>query len=192
MCFSYPLFAQNVFQLQTAGEDRELEALLMKQDVYIKYVEDIHVLDEKVTNPDNFQRQRMRWMTAQIQSLTNMLPYIPTAILTGNINYIDKTIQQALIPRSMLLVGLCFFAMLMTLVSPVWSVKWWLLLGCLIVSLIIALPSRMRTHTLFSHVVALPGMVWRMLKNLLHIDRKNTDFLHTTHDEIERFEGLND
>ena len=183
MCFRYDWFASNVFHLQTAGEDRELEALLMKQNVYIKYAKDIHVLDEKVTSHDNFQRQRLRWMTAQVQSLTNMLPYIPKAILSGNINFIDKTIQQALIPRSMLLVGLCFFALLMSVVVPVWSIKWWILLICLVISLIIALPSSMRTHTLLSHTVALPGLVWRMLMNLLHIDRKNTDFLHTTHEE---------
>ena len=186
MCFRYDWFASNVFHLQTAGEDRELEALLMKQNIYIKYAEDIHVLDEKVTNNDNFQRQRLRWMTAQVQSLSNMLPYIPKAILSGNINFIDKTIQQALIPRSMLLVGLCFFALIMSIIAPVWSIKWWILLICLVISLIIALPSSMLTHTLLNHTVALPGMVWRMLKNLLHIDRNNTNFLHTTHNDIER------
>ena len=69
MCFSYDLFKKNVFQLSTAGEDREMEALLLQQEVFIKYAPDIHVFDEKVSNQDNFQRQRMRWMTAQVQSL---------------------------------------------------------------------------------------------------------------------------
>ena len=104
MCFSYDLFKNNVFKLKTAGEDREMEALLLHQEVFIKYAPDIHVFDEKVSSQDNFQRQRMRWMTAQVQSLLSNLPKIPKAIIHGKINFIDKTIQQALIPRSILIV----------------------------------------------------------------------------------------
>ena len=103
MCFAYRWFKGNVTKLNTAVEDRELEALLMNQGIHIHYAEDILVMDEKVSNSDNFQRQRLRWMTGQVQALCQMLPYIPKAIITGNINYIDKTIQQALIPRSILL-----------------------------------------------------------------------------------------
>ena len=48
MCFNYNLFKENVFKLTTAGEDREMEALLLHQGVFIKYAPDIHVFDEKV------------------------------------------------------------------------------------------------------------------------------------------------
>ena len=80
MCFDYKWFKDNVNHLDSAVEDRELEALLMKQGIHIHYAEDIHVLDEKVSNSDTFQRQRLRWMTGQVQALFCMLPYIPKAI----------------------------------------------------------------------------------------------------------------
>ena len=181
MCFNYNLFKQNVFQLKTAGEDREMEALLLKQGIFIKYAPDIHVFDEKVSSQDNFQRQRMRWMTAQIQSLLNQLPQIPQAIIQGNINFIDKTIQQALIPRSILIVLLAVISVLMTLLVYEWCMKWWVLLGLLTIALFIALPAPLRFKS-FRKALAIPGLVLRMLKNFLHIDRKNTDFIHTTHE----------
>lgn len=181
MCFNYNLFKQNVFQLKTAGEDREMEALLLKQGIFIKYAPDIHVFDEKVSSQDNFQRQRMRWMTAQIQSLLNQLPQIPQAIIHGNINFIDKTIQQALIPRSILIVLLAVISVLMTLLVYEWCMKWWILLGLLTIALFIALPAPLRFKS-FRKALAIPGLVLRMLKNILHIDRKNTDFIHTTHE----------
>ena len=181
MCFNYNLFKQNVFQLKTAGEDREMEALLLKQGIFIKYAPDIHVFDEKVSSQDNFQRQRMRWMTAQIQSLLNQLPQIPQAIIQGNINFIDKTIQQALIPRSILIVLLAVISVLMTLLVYEWCTKWWILLGLLTIALFIALPAPLRFKS-FRKALAIPGLVLRMLKNILHIDRKNTDFIHTTHE----------
>lgn len=183
MCFTYPLFVHNVFKLSTAGEDRELEALLLNQEVFIKYAADVPVFDEKVSTHDNFQRQRMRWMTAQIQSLFRQLPQIPRAALHGNINFIDKTIQQALIPRSILIVLLTGMSVLMTILVPTWSAKWWILLAILAVSLLIAIPGKLRSRALFGKAVVLPSLVLRMLKNLLHIDRRNTDFIHTEHSE---------
>ena len=180
MCFNYQLFKKNVFMLKTAGEDREMEALLLQQEVYIKYAPDIHVFDEKVSSQDNFQRQRMRWMTAQVQSLLYQLPKIPSAIRHGKINFIDKTIQQALIPRSILIVLLGGIAVLTTIMVPDWCEKWWILFGILAISLFIALPAQLRFRS-FAKVFAIPTLVLRMLKNILHIDRKNTDFIHTEH-----------
>ena len=180
MCFNYNLFKENVFKLTTAGEDREMEALLLHQGVFIKYAPDIHVFDEKVSNQDNFQRQRMRWMTAQVQSLFSQLPKVPKALLHGNINFVDKVIQQALIPRSILIVLLGGLSMLMTIMVPDWCEKWWILFGILVVSLFIAIPSQLRKRSI-SKVLTIPGLVLRMIKNILHIDRKNTDFIHTQH-----------
>ena len=180
MCFDYELFKNNVFQLKTAGEDREMEALLLHQEVFIKYAPDIHVFDEKVSNQDNFQKQRMRWMTAQIQSLLFQLPKIPAALIHGKINFVDKTIQQALIPRSILIVLTGGISIMMTILVPAWCEKWWILFGLLAVALFIALPSQLRFRS-FAKVFAIPGLVLRMLKNILHIDRKNTDFIHTEH-----------
>ena len=180
MCFNYDLFKKNVFQLSTAGEDREMEALLLHQEVFIKYAPEIHVFDEKVSSQDNFQRQRMRWMTAQVQSLLSNLHNIPNAIVHGKINFIDKTIQQALIPRSILIVLLIGISIFMTFFMPSWCEKWWILFALLAISLFIALPCQLRFRS-FAKVLAIPGLVMRMLKNILHIDRKNTDFIHTSH-----------
>ncbi len=183
MCFDFKWFKENVYNLSTAGEDRELEALLLKQGVYIHYEENIHVFDEKVSNKDNFQKQRLRWMTAQIQSLFSLLPYIPTAIKTGNIDVIDKTIQQALIPRSMLIVITFVMACLITLLSQEWGMKWWLLFVFICISLYVSTPKQLRKHSVFGKLLSLPMLVWKMVLNILKIDHKNTDFIHTTHDK---------
>lgn len=180
MCFKYNIFKENVFKLTTAGEDREMEALLLHQGVFIKYASEIHVFDEKVSNQDNFQRQRMRWMTAQVQSLISQLPKVPKALLHGNINFVDKVIQQALIPRSILIVLLGAISVFMTIVVPDWCEKWWILFAMLALSLFIAIPAPLRTQS-FKKVMAIPNLVFKMLKNILHIDHKNTDFIHTEH-----------
>ena len=188
MCFNYEWFKENVMRLDSAVEDRELEALLMKQKIYIRYAEDIPVMDEKVSSGDNFQRQRLRWMTGQVQALFRMLPYIPKAIITGNINYIDKTIQQALIPRSILLVLtpiLCIIATLTSSIFPlpssIFHLKWWCLFIAFCFALYFAIPKQMRQQSLFSKLLSLPILVWKMILNIMKIDHKNKEFIHTSH-----------
>ena len=183
MCFAFEWFKHHVNLLNSAVEDRELESHLLQEKVYIKFEENIHVFDEKVSNRDNFERQRLRWLNGQLQTLLIMLPNIPHAIATGNINYIDKTIQQALIPRSILLVLIPIFSLIMLLLAPVWSIKWWALFLVLCISLYIAIPARMRNSTVFGKLTSFPRLALKMLKNLFRLNKNNKDFLHTTHGE---------
>ena len=147
-------------------------------------------MDEKVSTGDNFQRQRLRWMTGQVQSLFSMLPQVPKALIHGNINYIDKTIQQALIPRSILLVLTPFLTLLsllafylLPLPSYIFPLKWLILLILLVAAILIAIPASLRTGALFGKILTLPRLVWRMLKNLLNIKPSNKEFIHTTHQQ---------
>ena len=163
MCFTYDWFKQHVEELSSAVEDRELESMLLQERIFVKFEEHIPVFDEKVSNHDNFERQRLRWLNGQLQTLLLMLPNIPHAIATGNINYIDKTIQQALIPRSILLVLIPFFGLIILLLAPVWSVKWWGLLLVLCLSLYMAIPAQMHNKMIFGKLTSFPKLAFRML-----------------------------
>ena len=181
MCFNYDWFSSHVTLLDSAVEDRELEAFLMKERIHVHYAKHIYVQDEKVSSHDNFQRQRLRWMTGQVQTLVHMMPYVPRAIVTGNVNYLDKTLQQALIPRSILLVLIPFFGVVTLIAARAWTLKWWILMAALCVALIAAIPHSMRTSTILGKARKLPRMAWHMLRNLFRINPRNKEFLHTTH-----------
>ena len=181
MCFDYSWFSSHVTKLTTAGEDRELEVFLLREGIYIKYADDILVFDEKVSSADNFQRQRQRWMSAQVNCFLSMLRHLPEAVIRLNINYIDKTIQQMLIPRSMLLLFLLFMSLVMSAAAPWWSIKWWSLFVLTGLSLFLAIPARLRTKSVFSKVGTLLRLSIKMARNVRHIDHKNEDFIHTDH-----------
>lgn len=182
MCFDYLWFKAHVHLLSTAGEDREIEKMLLSEHIYIKYVEDIDVFDEKVGNEDNFQLQRQRWMSAQLNCLLSMMKNFPTSIVHLNVNYIDKTIQQMLIPRSMLLVGTFVWALLMSVFEMSWAYKWWGLFALTSLSLWIAIPRKMRNGGLAQLITHLPRLTWRMMSNIRHIDSENREFIHTSHE----------
>lgn len=181
MCIDYRWFAQNVDKLSTAGEDKELEALLICDNIYIKYENTILVYDEKVSNNDNFQRQRKRWLTAQLQSLLRMLPHLPRETFRGNINYIDKTIQQALVPRSILVVGILFMSIIMSIVVSTWATKWWILFALYAISLYFAIPKKMRSTMLLRRTSTLFALTFKMIRGMRHIKRSDMEFHHTEH-----------
>lgn len=182
MCFDFDWFKTHVHLLSTAGEDREIEKMLLIEHIFIKYAADIDVYDEKVGNEENFQRQRQRWMSAQLNSLLSMMENLPKSIIELNINYIDKTIQQMLIPRSMLLIGTFIWSLIMSVIALTWALKWWLLFILTSLSLWIAIPRKMRNASLAKLITHLPRLTWKMLSNIRHIDRKNREFIHTTHE----------
>ena len=181
ICFPYRWFSTHVSRLSSAGEDRELEAMLLEEGIYTEYVEDIPVYDQKVSSASNFQRQRLRWMTAQAQQLASMGRRLPHAVRTRNFAFIDKTLQQAVIPRAMLVVVLAFMALLTALVSVSLSAKWWVLLALLVVSLLIAVPSRLRRLSLLRAGRRLPLLALRMIANVFHLRPRSNEFIHTQH-----------
>lgn len=54
MAFDYSWFRNNVKHLHTAGEDKELEVLLLKQRIFIEFLDYVWVYDEKTQGEKGF------------------------------------------------------------------------------------------------------------------------------------------
>lgn len=174
-------FRENVTKLQTAGEDKELEALLLKQGIRIHYLEHVRVEDEKTQKKEVIKSQRKRWLAAQFGSLFAALPDLPSALLKGNIDYCDKIIQWMLPPRIVLLAGVFFFTVLASILCPVLSLKWWMLSFALIAALSLAIPGYLLNKRLLSALLQVPSLAWMMLATLFKLKGANKKFIHTEH-----------
>lgn len=140
MAFAYDWFRDNIRKCRTSGEDKELEALLLRQRIYIDYLDDLMVLDEKVQGEGAYYNQRRRWIAAQFYAFGSALRDLPGALLRGNYDYVDKLVQWCLPPR-MLLIGLVpLWAVAMTFLDPWGSVKWWAAWLLLLFAMAMALP----------------------------------------------------
>lgn len=174
-------FRQNVTRLQTAGEDKELEALLLKQRIPIAYLENVWVEDEKTQKKEVIKHQRKRWLAAQFGSLFAALPDLPGALLRGNIDYADKIIQWMFPPRIILLAGAFFLSILTLLISPEMSLKWWILSIILAGTLVIAIPQRLMNLRLLKALWQVPALAILMIANLFKLRGVNKKFIHTEH-----------
>lgn len=183
MAFDYKWFRTNVPALSTAGEDKELEILLLKQGVFIEYLDQVEVLDEKTQKGGAFYNQRRRWLAAQFYSLTSALRDLPGAITSGNIDYCDKLFQWMLPPRVLLLGLIPLFGVATLFVDWTISVKWWILFVLLLFALAFAIPDDLVDARFKKALRKIPVMFVFMALNVFRIRGAKNKFIHTAHGE---------
>ena len=181
MAFAYDWFRDNIRKCRTSGEDKELEALLLRQRIYIDYLDDLMVLDEKVQGEGAYYNQRRRWIAAQFYALGSALRDLPGALLRGNYDYVDKLVQWCLPPR-MLLIGLVpLWAVAMTFLDPWGSVKWWAAWLLLLFAMAMALPDEQTDAKLGHALRRVPLLVLLTAANLFRLGGTRDKFIHTRH-----------
>ena len=181
MAFRYDWFCANIRRCVTAGEDKELEALLLRERIYIDYLDDVEVLDEKVQGEEAYYNQRRRWIAAQFYALGSAVKNLPGALFSGNFDYCDKLLQWCLPPR-MLLIGLVpLWAVVMTFLDPWGSVKWWIALVLMLFALAMALPDAQTDAKLGRALRRVPVLVLLTAANLFRLGGTKDKFIHTQH-----------
>lgn len=179
MAFRYDWFRDHIALCRTSGEDKELELLLLRERIYIEYLDDVVVLDEKVQTEGAYYNQRRRWIAAQFYALGSALKNLPAALLTRNYDYADKLVQWCLPPR-MLLVGLVpLWAAAMTFLDPAASIKWWIALLLLLFALAMALPDEQTDARLGRALRRVPILTLLTFANLFRLRGTRNTFIHT-------------
>lgn len=182
MAFQYGWFYDHVNELSTAGEDKEIEAMLLLEKIHINYLEDVYIYDEKVQKTENFKNQRRRWMAAQFHSFRNMSKSLKEAIFHGNIDYCDKTFQQALVPRILNLMLILLFSCFITFHHLSHAYKWWALVILFILTMFIAIPKYMKNRKLLQAFLKLPALAFATLLNIFKLKGAAKKFIHTKHE----------
>lgn len=181
MAFDYKWFKQNIVHVASIGEDKEIEALLLKQHIYIEYLDKVYVYDEKTQKPEAFNKQRRRWMAAQYNSLAHALPDFLGALFSKNFDYADKIIQWMMFPRIILIGLILFFGVITFLVDWTWSMKWWILLFLLALTFCIAIPNYLVDKKFTRAVKTVPLLGIHMIFNIFRLKGAKKKFIHTDH-----------
>lgn len=179
MAFDKNWFVHNVKALNTAGEDKELELLLLQQQVFIQYCDKLRVYDEKTRKEQVFYNQRRRWLAAQYDSLHRGLQLLPEAVKNSNLALIDKVLQW-FIPSRLLLMGFVgIFSLAWLIFDWVYAIKWIALLVILIAVFVIAIPQQLKTYKLIKAIIKLPYLFVLMFLNLFRMKGMSDKFVHT-------------
>ena len=192
MAFNYKLYKENMIHtLEFAGEDKELELILLRQRYKFHYLPDAYVYDEKIQQAEAFGNQRKRWLAAQFSSFFRYIgPGLGQLVSRGNTDFFDKVYQMIQPPRSLLLglPSLLFVIYgIIAIATPqqsfllmTWNI-WLLLLLITLITLLICLPLRFYNRKTLKALSALPKGIILMIKSLLFSKGADKKFIHTDH-----------
>ncbi len=181
MAFDFEWFRQNVGKLISAGEDKELEVLLMKQRIFVDFLDDLYVYDEKTQKEKTFHRQRRRWMAAQFNSLFTNLPKLIPALVQRNYDLADKIIQWMLLPRIPMIGFILIMSMVMLFVDWTAAIKWWCLFFLLLGTFAMCIPDNLVNEDFDRAIKRTPLMAVKMVLNVFRLRGLKKKFLHTEH-----------
>ena len=171
--YDFDWFKHNIMTIRSFEEDKELEAMLMRQHIYIDYFDNIYVYDEKKRTTKEISSQRSSWAKAQYKVLLKNIYNLPNAIIHRDYDHADKIIQWLLMPR-IVTVGI---TIAMSLILPFiyfsLVLKWWLVGLILGFAFSFATPNHMVGPHWDNDFLLLPVRVFTSLaKRVIHCFKK--------------------
>jgi cellulose synthase/poly-beta-1,6-N-acetylglucosamine synthase-like glycosyltransferase len=184
MAFSYRYLKQVMAEINAVGGfDKELEITLIDDNHKIAYLDNAIVLDEKVQKSEVFANQRTRWVAAQLTYLKRYWLKGLYNLVTGRIDYANKVMHYAIVPK-VLLLGFLMLMMLCTAFLPDLRpgfMSWTTLLGCYLFAYALAIPRSFWNMELLKAVSGLPKTILVMVLAMFRIRSANKKFIHTPH-----------
>lgn len=141
MAFDFNWFKTNIMTTNTFWDDKELEARLLRQHIFVDYFDDIMVFSEKTRKAEDFNRQRGRWLMSHIATVLRNIRYLPGAILQRHYDLIDKIIQWLLLPRILMMGIIVAMSVIMPFIYFSLALKWWALFAIVLFIFALATPN---------------------------------------------------
>lgn len=167
------------------GFDRELELLLLREGVRVKYCKEAIVYDEKVSNSSSFQNQRTRWIASQYIYLSKYFVSGIVALFKGNFTYFNSAVLRNIQLPRLLNIGLLTALVIVLYFSREYlhfSYIWWPSLFALnTLAIMIAIPKKYYSPRLLFSILSLPLLFVRMVSMLFKMRGSNKKFIHTPH-----------
>ena len=125
--YDFNWFKTNIMKAKTAGEDKEMEALLLRQEIYIDYFDNIYVYAEKKRSTRKLNEQRGSWATQQLQNFIRNIKFLPGAIFRKQYDLADKIIQWMLVPRTKMVGIIMLMSVILPFIYLTMALKWWVI-----------------------------------------------------------------
>jgi cellulose synthase/poly-beta-1,6-N-acetylglucosamine synthase-like glycosyltransferase len=186
MFFDYAALKEIMGSMDSIGGfDRELEYKLIERGMPVYYAKNVIVYDEKVDNPEVFQKQRTRWISSQFFYLRKFFGKGCLALLKGNFSYFNATVlRNVQLPRLMNLGLLTFITLLSFVLASFVEINpyvWVFLLTLNIMAMMFAIPGRQYNMHLVKSVFLVPVIFFKMMLLIFRLKGANKTFIHTPH-----------
>ena len=160
-------FKENIRHLKDDDDEKVIESLLLRERIYVEYLNNTHVYALKNSGKKKFYTQHSTWIKTQYYSLFTNIGNLPGAILSGKFDYADRILQWFIFPRTILLGILLLFSFLSVYFHWSACLKWWGLLLTFLLTMAIATPNYLVDSKFNKAMKAIPFLAAGMIFNML-------------------------
>ena len=155
--------------------DKEMEAVLTRQHIYIDYFDKIVVYGEKVRQAEDFNRQHRSWILTQFKTFIHNIKYLPAAVVNRHYDMLDKLFQWMLLPRMILMVIIIFMCVIHPFIYFTIGVKWWILFAIVLFVFAMATPNYLVDEKWDSTFFKIPVVFMSSILQKFKLGRKLID-----------------
>ena len=141
VAYEFNWFKKNIMKVRANTEDKELEAMLIRQHVFIDYFDQIYIYNERKREVKDFNLQRRRWIFDQFRSFIKNAHYLPIAIFNKHYDWADKITQWMLLPRSIMFTIILVMCTILPFIYLTIAIKWWIIGAIWGFSMTLAVPN---------------------------------------------------
>lgn len=172
MAFDFTWLKSIIDQLHDEDDEKAIEALLLRDRMYVDYMDRVHVYATRKEGRRKFYKQRRNWIKSHYHSLFTNILHLPGALFSGNFDYVDRILNWITFPRTILLFVIGIMAIMSSYFNWLDGLKWWGLLLVLLLSMAFATPDYLVDNHFNKAIKAIPGMGVGMILSALGIIKK--------------------
>ena len=172
MVFNFDWFKKHILAAKASWADKDLEATIMREYIYVDYFDNIFVYSEKARQAEDFNRKRINWITTQWKTFFHNIHYLPAALINRHYDLIDKLLQWMLIPRIVMM------AIITPFIYMTAALKWWGIFTLVIFVFAIATPNYLVDEKWDSTFFKVPAVLFSSVLKRFKIGRKLLDIIN--------------
>jgi len=183
MAFEFSSVRRILGEIEAVGGfDKILQLKMVEQNIFVHFLENALIYDEKVDSSSAFGQQRKRWISSQlIYSRRFFFPAFKK-LFKGNISYFNLALANyTILPKAFLLAILPLLIVAGFFIQNIWGIAATALLVFYLFSLAMALPKTLINMDLFRAILSLPRAVTLMFGALFQFKKTDERFIHTPH-----------
>jgi cellulose synthase/poly-beta-1,6-N-acetylglucosamine synthase-like glycosyltransferase len=180
------------------AEDKILQIDLIRRDTRIAYAKEAILYDEKVTEGQQVERQRTRWIKSYFEHLSKAWGLVGRGLRRPNRNQLIFGLFISLLPMFMMVGGVVVLLGLDLLAWAVTGSQGYLGLmlsliiggGIFVANFLLVLKLAQAPAEIWRSLWGVPAFIFRQVKALLKLKKSRNDFLVTSHKKAVKIEEL--
>jgi len=166
------------------GFDKHMQTEIAKNVSRIAYAQEAIVYDEKVDDGNNFERQRIRWITAYFKFLGEAFRLLFIGLRKRDFNLVYFAYNLIRLPWFLLLLVAVIIAGTDWLIYPMLTRAWLLILTLFFLSFVTIVATRAEGRSVAKALWYLPLLFYHQLRALFRIRIGKKTMLKTEHSKI--------